>query len=156
MQVIPMVRALKSAAGKKIDVSLPNSEKMLIHGNLNEIKQVLLNLLVNAIEAVRPGCGIITVNGRITGEWAELEVMDNGRGMSAKTLDRVFEPFFTCKRGAGEPGTGLGLSITYAIITHHQGTIVAHSDGLDRGSRFVVRLPAIAALEPAVATDRVF
>jgi signal transduction histidine kinase len=156
MQVIPMVRALKSAAGKKIDVSLPNSEKMLIHGNLNEIKQVLLNLLVNAIEAVSPGCGIITVNGRITGEWAELEVMDNGRGMSAKTLDRVFEPFFTCKRGAGEPGTGLGLSITYAIITHHQGTIVAHSDGLDRGSRFVVRLPAIAALEPAVATDRVF
>ena len=71
-----------------------------------------------------------------------MAVIDNGRGMNRETLDRVFEPFYTNKRGAGEPGTGLGLSITHAIIADHGGLIRAESDGPDRGSRFTIRLPA--------------
>jgi len=77
----------------------------------------------------------------------ELMVSDNGRGMSIETLERVFEPFFTDKRGSRQPGTGLGLSITHQIVEAHGGTIVAQSDGPDRGSRFIVRLPALAHAE---------
>ena len=72
----------------------------------------------------------------------ELSVSDNGRGMTPQTLERVFEPFFTDKRGARQAGTGLGLSITHRIVESHGGSIRAESDGPDRGSRFVVRFPA--------------
>jgi signal transduction histidine kinase len=61
--------------------------------------------------------------------------------MSQQTLDQIFEPFYTDKRGTAAPGTGLGLSITHAIINNHGGEICAQSDGPGRGSRFIVRLP---------------
>ncbi|MDB5289525.1 MAG: periplasmic sensor hybrid histidine kinase, partial [Phycisphaerales bacterium] len=79
----------------------------------------------------------------------ELSVSDNGRGMEPQTLERVFEPFFTEKRGSADArgarthGTGLGLSITHAIVESHGGSIAAQSDGPGKGSRFVVRLPAV-------------
>jgi signal transduction histidine kinase len=57
-------------------------------------------------------------------------------------VDRVFEPFFTDKRGRQQPGTGLGLSITHAIVLDHGGRITAHSDGPGSGSTFTIRLPA--------------
>jgi signal transduction histidine kinase len=83
-----------------------------------------------------------------------LVVCDNGIGMTAETLERVFEPFYSepgrselgrSESGggrAGTRGTGLGLSITHAIVTEHQGRIVAESAGPGCGSRFVVTLPA--------------
>jgi two-component system, NtrC family, sensor kinase len=106
-----------------------------------EMKQVVLNLAVNALEAVSPGGQVRIEVGRNNG-WIELKVQDDGRGMSAQTLERVFEPFFTDKRGVREAGTGLGLSITYAIIESHGGRIRAASPGLGKGSEFVVQLPA--------------
>ena len=78
-----------------------------------------------------------------------LSVIDNGRGMSGETTERVFEPFFTEKKGTMQPGTGLGLSITHAIVQSHGGRIRAQSDGPDRGSRFVVELPAAARIGDA-------
>ena len=81
-------------------------------------------------------------------EWVELEVVDNGRGMAAEVVDHVFEPFFTAKRGVGEPGTGLGLSISHAIIESHGGQVRASSSGPGCGSRFVIRLPAAGAVVP--------
>jgi signal transduction histidine kinase len=116
--------------------------------NQTEIKQVLLNLMINAIEAVVDHTGRISIEGCRAGDWIEIKVTDNGRGMSAETRERVFEPFFTNKRGAGDPGTGLGLSITHAIVTHHGGEIIASSDGADRGSRFTIRLPAASSQMP--------
>ncbi len=109
-----------------------------------EMKQVLLNLAVNALEAVAPGTGEVRIDVRRRDGQIELVVADNGRGMTPETLERVFEPFFTEKRGRGGDGqgTGLGLSITHAIIRNHGGTITAESDGVDQGSRFVIRLPA--------------
>jgi signal transduction histidine kinase len=62
--------------------------------------------------------------------------------MTPEVLDRVFEPFFTDKRGARQPGTGLGLSISHAIIESHGGRIRAASAGPGKGSEFVVQLPA--------------
>jgi len=103
---------------------------------------------VNALEAVPSDRGEVRIGGRRSGEWVELSVEDNGKGMSAETLAQVFEPFFTAKRGAGEPGTGLGLSITHAIVEGHGGRIEAHSDGPGRGSRFTFHLPAAVGPRP--------
>lgn len=159
--VVALVRGLKNVGEKKLTISVGPADTLCVHVNATEFKQVLLNLVVNALEAVEPGCGIVTLNGRRANEWVELDISDNGRGMSDETRDRAFEPFFTNKRGAGEPGTGLGLSITHAIVTSHGGQISAHSDGPGRGSRFTVRLPACAPadsierLEPALAAGGV-
>jgi signal transduction histidine kinase len=111
------------------------------------MKQVLLNLTVNALEAVPPG-GEVVIEGRRRDDWVEVSVSDNGRGISAESLPHVFEPFFTEKRGSGEPGTGLGLSITHAIVEGHGGRIEAHSDGPGRGSRFTFHLPAAVGPRP--------
>jgi two-component system NtrC family sensor kinase len=106
-----------------------------------EMKQIVLNLVINALEAVPAGGEVRIEIGREDG-WVDLRVRDNGRGMNAHTLEHVFEPFFTDKRGVREPGTGLGLSITHAIVESHGGRIRAGSAGLGQGSEFVVQLPA--------------
>ena len=62
--------------------------------------------------------------------------------MTPEVLDRIFEPFFTAKRGAGPPGTGLGLSISHMIIQNHGGRITATSPGTNKGSTFTLHLPA--------------
>ena len=101
-----------------------------------------MNLTVNALEAVSPERGEVRIGGKRSGDWVELSVDDNGKGMTPETMEHVFEPFFTAKRGTGEPGTGLGLSITHAIVENHGGRIRVESEGPGRGSRFTVRLPA--------------
>jgi len=123
-------------------VEFKPDESMEVVANPTEMKQVLLNLTVNALEAVPPDRGEVRIGGRRSGEWVEVSVEDNGKGMTPETLEQVFEPFFTAKRGAGEPGTGLGLSITHAIVESHGGRIRAESSGPGKGSRFTVRLPA--------------
>jgi signal transduction histidine kinase len=137
-----MVRGLPHFRGRRVEVALDPAEALNVEASASEMKQVLLNLLVNALEAVKPNVGEVRIEGRQDGEWAELVVSDNGRGMCERTLERVFEPFYTDKRGVGEPGTGLGLSITHAIVQDHGGQIRAESAGAGKGSRFVIRLPA--------------
>jgi signal transduction histidine kinase len=143
-QVTVLTRGLRNYHDRRVvlnfDPSL--SESLEVIANPTEMKQVLLNLTVNALEAVPPQRGEVRIAGRRAGDWVELSVEDNGKGMTAETLQQVFEPFFTAKRGAGEPGTGLGLSITHAIVENHGGRIRAESGGPGRGSRFTVRLPA--------------
>jgi signal transduction histidine kinase len=141
-QVTVLTKGLRNYRDRSVVVEFDESQPLEIVGNLTEMKQVLLNLTVNALEAVPPQRGQVRIAGRREGDWVELSVEDNGRGMNPDTLQNVFEPFFTAKRGAGEPGTGLGLSITHAIIENHGGRIRAESKGVGQGSRFVVRLPA--------------
>ncbi len=124
-----------------------------------EMKQLLLNLTLNALEAVAPGEGRVWVDIVTKEGWVELAVTDNGRGMSAATLARAFEPFYTELRGGpapsptvgGRQGTGLGLSITHAIVVAHGGRMEAYSDGLGKGSRFIVRIPAAGDAEMPTA-----
>ena len=141
-QVTVLTKGLRNYRDRSVVVEFDESQPLEIVGNLTEMKQVLLNLTVNALEAVPPQRGEVRIAGKREGDWVELSVEDNGRGMNPDTLQNVFEPFFTAKRGAGEPGTGLGLSITHAIIETHGGRIRAESKGVGQGSRFVVRLPA--------------
>jgi two-component system NtrC family sensor kinase len=141
-EVALMVRGLPNFHGRRLNVAIDPADQLLVEANASEMKQVVLNLLINALEAVRPDSGEVTVEGSQAGQWITLSVRDNGRGMTSETVDRVFEPFYTNKRGVAEPGTGLGLSITHAIVADHGGEIRARSDGPDRGSCFTVRLPA--------------
>jgi signal transduction histidine kinase len=128
----------------------------VVHASGAELKQVLLNLALNALEAVPVGTGQvnITVGGDGNGV-ARISVSDNGRGMTPQTLERVFEPFFTEKRGTPQSaGTGLGLSISHAIVESHGGRLVARSEGPGRGSEFTVELPTRdTGVPPVLAAD---
>lgn len=134
--VIDTVRYLGKHQHKQI--TLNRSGPVMVWANPQELKQVVLNLLTNALCSIGED-GRVDVEVAIREGQAELTVTDNGCGMTPDVLEHVFEPFFT-RRPAGQ-GTGLGLSISHRIIADHGGTIEAHSDGPGRGATFRVRLP---------------
>src|SRR5205085_6878409 len=101
-------------------------------------KQVVLNIIVNALDSMDEG-GVLTITLAPNDGAAELIFADTGCGMPPEVLDNIFEPFFTRSRTG--KGTGLGLSISHRIISQHGGEIEASSPGIDKGSTFVVRLP---------------
>ncbi len=141
-EVAAMLQGLPLMRDRQLDLKFDGDDPLEVSANYAELKQVLLNLLMNGLEAVNPPSGRVTLSGRRDKDFVELIVTDNGRGMEAATLERIFEPFFTEKRGVGEPGTGLGLCISHAIIENHGGKILAQSPGVDQGSTFTVRMPA--------------
>jgi signal transduction histidine kinase len=106
--------------------------------NGQEIKQVVLNLLTNALDSTDDE-GTVRIELGAHDDLAELSVTDDGCGMEPGVLEHVFEPFFT-RRRAGQ-GTGLGLSITHRIVADHGGGIEAQSAGPGQGAVFRVRLP---------------
>jgi two-component system, NtrC family, sensor kinase len=103
----------------------------------NQLYQVLVNLVVNAIQAM-PNGGPLTLQTYADGGTAVLAVEDRGAGMPPEIQGRIFEPFFTTK--GPQEGTGLGLSVVHGIVTAHGGSIQVRSEP-GRGSRFEVRLP---------------
>lgn len=119
-------------------VSLQPGAAITARVNPQEIKQVVLNLLTNALDSVDAD-GFVTVELFQRGRQVEILVTDNGCGMTSEVLEHLFEPFFTRKRGG--QGTGLGLSITFRIIADHGGEITANSAGPGQGSQFRVSLP---------------
>lgn len=103
----------------------------------SQLNQVLVNLVVNAIQAM-PGGGVLQITTRESDERVVLAVEDNGVGMSPGVMKRIFDPFFTTKDI--NEGTGLGLPVVHGIVTSHGGTIEVESMP-GRGSKFEVRLP---------------
>jgi len=134
--VIEMVRHLGTYRQKKIEFDC--REYVLVPVNAQEIKQVVLNLITNALDSLEPG-GTVWISLAKSGSWAELIVRDDGCGMTDEGLRHLFEPFFTRRRDGS--GTGLGLSITYRIVTDHGGAIEPHSAGKGRGATMRVLLP---------------
>ena len=120
------------------DASLPEIEH-----DSDQIHQVLLNLLLNALQAIETS-GKISVTLKTQGATAVVEVADNGRGISADHLPNIFRPFYTTK---GD-GTGLGLSLARRIVEDHQGRIDVTS-ALGKGTTFAVVLPLQRAAAPA-------
>ncbi len=108
-----------------------------------QIRQVLVNLTVNAMQAIATE-GTVTVETRAEPQHVILSVSDTGQGMSPDVLKNIFNPFFTTKE-PGE-GTGLGLSVVHGIVASHGGTIEVESQ-VGQGSRFIVRLPAAGNLQ---------
>ncbi len=137
--VIDMVRHLGKYRQKKIDFDC--QEYVVAPVNAQEIKQVVLNLITNALDSLEPG-GTVWISLKRTGGFAELLVRDNGCGMTAEVLRHLFEPFFSRRRDGS--GTGLGLSITYRIVTDHGGSIEPASDGPGKGATMRVLLPLVA------------
>ncbi|NQU19996.1 MAG: HAMP domain-containing protein [Candidatus Nealsonbacteria bacterium] len=142
--VVDMVGHLGKYQGRQIEFD--GDEPVVAAVNAQEIKQVVLNLLTNALDSLEVGGTVWIELGKRDG-MAQLTLSDNGCGMEPDVLEHVFEPFFTRRRA--DQGTGLGLSITYRIIADHGGTIRADSAGLGEGATFRVRLP-LAAVEKNV------
>jgi signal transduction histidine kinase/GAF domain-containing protein len=141
-------RLVHNEVHKYADIELDLAEGLpTFTGNAQKIEQVLVNLIVNAGQAMRDDeRGTITVRTRSEDGNVVFEVADNGVGMNEKTLKQIFDPFFTTKRSKG--GTGLGLAIVYRIVEEHGGK-VAVSSKLGAGTTFTVRIPAhTAALRP--------
>lgn len=128
----------------------------IIQGNQNQIHQVLVNLINNAVDAM-DGEGIIHIDmsnispndpllkefhGALPQNYCKIEISDTGHGMDQATMERIFEPFYTTKE-VGK-GTGLGLSIVHSIIKEHQGEITVSSQ-LGRGTKFTLFLPEEAS-----------
>jgi signal transduction histidine kinase len=134
--VIDMVGHLGRYQDKRIELAAGDSPVAPV--NQQELKQVVLNLVTNALDSLSAG-GLLSIELRAAGGWAEMVFTDDGCGMTDEVLEHLFEPFFTRRRNG--QGTGLGLSITYRIVADHGGHIDVHSDGPGKGSRFCVSLP---------------
>ena len=125
---------------QKVKVTLDLGEGLpQAHMDANKMKQVLINLLINAVQAM-DGQGEITVSSRSLSETNQLEitVRDNGQGIDPAVKTKIFDPFFTTK--ATGQSTGLGLSVSYGIVEDHGGQITVESEP-GQGSCFSVRLP---------------
>ena len=134
-------RLVHNEVHKHADIKLELAEGLpSCAGNAQKIEQVLVNLLVNAGQAMRDDVrGLITVRTRAEDQDVCIDVEDNGSGMNEKTQKQIFDPFFTTKRAKG--GTGLGLAIAYRILEEHGGHVSVKSK-LGAGTTFTIRIPA--------------
>jgi signal transduction histidine kinase len=138
--VLMLTRHLIHMSGVQLSLEL-FKDSPWVSVDTNQMKQVFLNLIHNALQAMPTGgnleiqTSVRTKDGR---PWIAVVVKDSGVGIEVKNKDRIFEPFFTTKANSG--GTGLGLSVTYGIVTDHGGTIEVESSP-GKGSIFTVWLP---------------
>jgi signal transduction histidine kinase len=135
-EVVDMLRHVGRFAQKTVTIC--NGPDVLVMANPQEMKQVVLNLLVNALDSIDED-GEVELTVSRDGDEARLVLADNGCGMTEEVLQNLFEPFFTSRMA--KKGTGLGLSITHRIISDHDGRIEVKSNGPGCGSTFSVILP---------------
>jgi len=118
-----------------------------VFADRQQLKQVLLNLLFNAVEAMLPAGGVLVVRTRKIAfdprqDWVQVEVQDSGQGIAPEDVEHIFDPFFTTKHLSQEyEGTGLGLAIAHQIIQEHHGRIEVQSIK-GKGTTFFVNLPS--------------
>jgi signal transduction histidine kinase len=132
----PRWQTASNANGHAIAIATDLGDIPQISGDAAELREVLTNLIFNAIDAL-PAGGTISLATRREGEMVALSVRDTGTGMKEEVRQRCLEPFFSTK---GKSGTGLGLSMVFGIIQRHGGTVDIESE-LGKGSSFVLRLP---------------
>ena len=137
--VVDMLRHVGRFAHKT--VSFVDGPDVLVLANPQEIKQVVLNLLVNALDSIDEDGEVVLTVSR-DGDEAKLVLTDDGCGMNEEVLKNLFEPFFTSR--PSKKGTGLGLSIVHRIVADHEGRIEVMSDGPTCGATFCVILPVIS------------
>jgi PAS domain S-box-containing protein len=136
--VVFFVRPQQKFKGIKIELDL-ESDLPKIEIDIGQIHQVLLNLLMNAADSIKDNDikdGRITISCRAVENWLEIKVGDNGPGIAADILPRIFEPYVTTKKD----GHGLGLSTSYRIISNHKGRLSGQNKP-DGGAVFTVELP---------------
>lgn len=173
-EVIHLVRAMSKY--RQCEIVFDQAESCVLEINGNEIKQVVLNLVANALDAIEDASRQVDRRPRLAGpnvvsektsdvssaavgrleirlkeftDHVELELQDTGCGMSADVLRKIFDPFFTTKP-TGQ-GTGLGLPICHRIVTEHGGRLAATSAGVGLGSTFRLSLPRVASSQQEAA-----
>jgi signal transduction histidine kinase len=134
--VLEIAQHLQNCRGKQI--VLQPGPFVVAPVNAQDLKSVVLNLVVNALDSMEEG-GRLTISLGLAGDTAEMRFADTGCGMPPEVMENIFEPFYTRSRTG--KGTGLGLFISHQIIDQHGGTLLATSPGPGQGSTFVVRVP---------------
>ena len=119
-----------------INLNLQINSDATIMGDASELREVLVNMVFNAVDAMPEG-GRLTLSAEQRNGVVEISVSDTGIGMSPEVKSRIFDPFFTTK---GNGGMGLGLAVCYGIIQRHEGTVDVESE-LGRGTTFTIKLP---------------
>jgi signal transduction histidine kinase len=134
------VRLVESSYRNKVTFDLHIDQCPPVMGVTGQIQQVLMNLLINACQAMaaQPGMGLITIRTRGDGMNVYIEIADNGPGIPADVLPRIFEPYFSTKSPAD--GTGLGLPISKRICEKHGGSLAVAST-VGQGTTFTITLP---------------
>jgi signal transduction histidine kinase len=140
-QTVKLVEHKLDLAGIVADLNLGH-DLPPIRGDAGQIEQLLLALVMNAIDAM-PREGVLTLTTRAAGDSVTLSVEDNGTGIDPALLPRLFEPFATTKEEG--KGVGLGLAISKAIVERHQGRIEVDSE-VGRGTKFTITLPVVPAM----------
>jgi signal transduction histidine kinase len=131
----PKWKAQALASGRVINIRTDFARAPLAHCNPAEMREVVVNLIFNAVDAMPDG-GSITLRTRVVGGTVSLGVSDSGTGMTEETRLRCMEPFYSTK---GESGTGLGLSTVFGIVKRHEGTVEIESE-VSRGTTFWIHL----------------
>jgi two-component system NtrC family sensor kinase len=142
------IRLVSSQLPAGVEVTTDIPEGLEIYADGQKLQEVLLNLLLNAAQAMPDGTGRIAIKAghdRATGQ-VEIKVSDTGCGISDEDLSRIFDPFFTTKEVGS--GTGLGLSVAHGIIERHGGTLTVRSK-VGEGSVFTIRLPLNSGDRPS-------
>jgi CheY-like chemotaxis protein len=126
-----------------VEVRIEAAAPVFTLGDAAELREVALNLIFNAVDAMPQG-GTIAAGTRVEGRTARFWIADTGAGIPSEVMARIFEPFYTTK---GERGTGLGLSASHGIIENHGGDINVISEP-GKGTRFEIILPLHEAASP--------
>ena len=133
----PRWRDQTQKKGIQIEMTTRLGEIPLIMGNPSEVREVLTNIIFNAVDAMPKG-GKLTIATQPQAEgWVEVRIVDTGIGMTEEVKNRVFDPFFTTK---GVTNSGLGMSVSYGIIKRHGGEILIESEP-QKGATFIIHLP---------------
>ena len=145
----PRWRDQTQKKGIQIELTTQLGEIPLIMGNPSEVREVLTNIIFNAVDAMSKG-GQLTVTTQPQAEdWVEVRIADTGIGMTEDVKKRVFDPFFTTK---GVTNSGLGMSVSYGIIKRHGGEILIESEP-QKGTTFIIHLPTGYGEEEGLAKE---
>jgi two-component system NtrC family sensor kinase len=137
------------ARAKQIEVVRDEAPALpLVVADFNQLVQVFINLVVNAVQAMGSG-GRLTMRTMAADGWVRIIISDTGHGITPENMDRLFTPFFTTRED--EKGVGLGLAVSYGIIEKHGGRIEVKSE-VGKGSTFTILLPAYREEAPEAST----
>ena len=147
-----IVASLQPALKKtRIRVSIDCPAEIVLDSYPGALAQVITNLTLNCVEHAFDAHtgGSIDIGATQDGEWIEMSVRDDGKGIAPELLDKVFDPFVTTRRGQG--GTGLGLNIVFNLVAQRFGGSIGVSSTPGQGARFVLRIPGVAPQQEALA-----
>ncbi len=135
--------------GIQVELTTQLGDIPLIMGNPSELREVLTNIIFNAVDAMPKGGELTLITQPQAEDWVEVRIADTGIGMNEEVKKRVFDPFFTTK---GVTNSGLGMSVSYGIVKRHGGEILIESEP-GKGTNFIIHLPTGYGEEVAVVKE---